>query len=449
MIAEKLRKAVLQAAMEGKLTEQLSDDGNAIEYITKYKIKKINDIADFPKIPKSWIYTNLGEIGIWKAGSTPLRSKTEYYQNGNIPWLKTGDLNNGIIYDIPECITEKALNETSLKLNPVGSILMAMYGATIGKLGILGIEATTNQACIACITKDFVYNKFLFYYLYSEQDKFIKKGVGGAQPNISREKIVATEFPLPPIEEQKRIVEKLEVLLAEINKLEEDDKALKELEDKFPEKLKNAIMLSAIQGNLSQRITTKEESSILKKKILDKKEELIKNNIIRKEKQYPIEENEVFIIPDEWESIELADIVHFTKMIKKKTADKLPYLDVKSLRTNEYNNFRTNGEAVEAGDYAILVDGQNSGEIFKISKKGFLGSTLRKIVINPIIEHNYALLILDFYKNTFRDNKRGAAIPHLDFKIFNTSIVPLPSSIEQKHIIEKLDKIFAVDLLNI
>jgi type I restriction enzyme S subunit len=296
--------------------------------------------------------------------------------------------------------------------------------------------------------QEFIDIWFVYYWVQTIKEEMISKAGKTTFPFLSVTKLGDFLIPLPPIEEQKRIVEKLEILLAEIDKLEQDEKALKELEDKFPERLKSAIMLSAIQGNLSQRITTKEESSILKKKILDKKEELIKNNIIRKEKQYPKEENEVFIIPDEWEIVELADIVHFTKTIKKKTEDKLPYLDVKSLRTNEYSNFRTNGEIVEVGDYAILVDGQNSGEIFKISKRGSLGSTLRKILINPIIEHDYALLILDFYKNTFRDNKRGAAIPHLDFKIFNTSVVPLPSILEQKRIVEKLDELFRIDLLN-
>jgi len=441
MIAEKLRKAVLKAAMEGKLTEQLASDGTSKDQLEpkllKYIIKE--NSSNF-EIPENWIYIKLKALIKLVSGRDLKTSEYNDKKNG-IPYI-TGASNffeNSLLINRwtnnPKVISKK------------GDLLITVKG-TIGLLNYNNIGDIHIARQIMAIKSTQINIDYLKYFL-CQYVETLQKNAKSFIPGISRNDILDIVFPLPPRNEQKRIVEKLEVLLAEIDKLEQDEKALKELEDKFPEKLKNAIMLSAIQGNLSQRITTKEESSILKKKILDKKEELIKNNIIRKEKQYPIEKNEVFIIPDEWESIELADIVHFTKMIKKKTADKLPYLDVKSLRTNEYNNFRTNGEAVEAGDYAILVDGQNSGEIFKISKKGFLGSTLRKIVINPIIEHNYALLILDFYKNTFRDNKRGAAIPHLDFKIFNTSIVPLPSSIEQKHIIEKLDKIFAVDLLNI
>ncbi|WP_290017500.1 restriction endonuclease subunit S, partial [uncultured Alistipes sp.] len=92
----------------------------------------------------------MGEIGKWQSGATPSRLCKEYY-GGNIPWLKTGDLNDGYIYDISESITDKALSETSVKLNPTGSVLIAMYGATIGKIGILTFPATTNQACCACV----------------------------------------------------------------------------------------------------------------------------------------------------------------------------------------------------------------------------------------------------------------------------------------------------------
>ena len=102
------------------------------------------------EIPKSWEWVRLGSIGDWGSGATPSRTHPEYY-GGNIPWLKTGDLNDGYIKSVPEFITDLALEKTSVRLNPVGSVLIAMYGATIGKLGILSIPATTNQACYACL----------------------------------------------------------------------------------------------------------------------------------------------------------------------------------------------------------------------------------------------------------------------------------------------------------
>jgi type I restriction enzyme S subunit len=151
----------------------------------------------------------LNDIGKWQSGATPSRGVKAYF-GGNIPWLKTGDLNDDYVKDIPERITDKALRETSVKLNPEGSVLIAMYGATIGKVGILTFPATTNQACCACSELSGVENRFLFYFLISHKNEFIRQAGGGAQPNISKEIIVNTPIPVPPAEEQRRIVREIE-----------------------------------------------------------------------------------------------------------------------------------------------------------------------------------------------------------------------------------------------
>ena len=233
---DQVKKSILQMAVEGKLVEQRPEEGTGEELFRKIqeekaklikegKIKKqkpLTDIADEEKpfdIPESWRWVRVGDIGDWASGATPSRSHSEYY-GGNIPWLKTGDLNDGYIYNVPESITNDGFNHSSVRLNPKGSVLMAMYGATIGKLGILDIPATTNQACCACICSPFIFNKYLFYYLLSRRKAFIEMGAGGAQPNISKEKIVMYCMPLPPLEEQKRIAAKLDNLIpvvAELN----------------------------------------------------------------------------------------------------------------------------------------------------------------------------------------------------------------------------------------
>lgn len=225
-----IKAALLQAAMQGKLTTQRKEDGDArdllkqiakekAQLIKEKKIKKEKPLPEITEdeipfdVPENWVWCRLGEIGAWGSGATPSKSNSDYYNNATIPWLLTGDLNNGIINDIPNKISEKALKETSVRLNPIGSVLIAMYGATIGKLGILGIEATTNQACCACYPMKKLYNKYLFYFLMECKPRFVNRGEGGAQPNISKEKIVATTIPLPPLAEQYRIVAKLEKLL--------------------------------------------------------------------------------------------------------------------------------------------------------------------------------------------------------------------------------------------
>ena len=215
------KSKILDLAIHGKLVPQDPNDEPAIELLKRInpKAEIISDNGHYQKLPEGWCLTILGSIGTWQSGATPSRLQKDYY-GGNIPWLKTGDLNDGIITNIPEFITEKALKETSVKLNPIDSILIAMYGATIGKIGILSFPATTNQACCACL--DYKIDKmYIFYFLLSNRINFVSMGGGGAQPNISKEKIVNTTFPLPPLAEQKRIVSKIEELFHQLDMIEE------------------------------------------------------------------------------------------------------------------------------------------------------------------------------------------------------------------------------------
>lgn len=230
-----IQKSILQMAIQGKLVKQRPEEGTGEELYQQIQAEKqkliragaikkekpLPEISEDEKpfdIPENWKWVRVGNIGSWNAGATPSRTNPQYYK-GNVPWLKTGDLNDGYITEVPEYISELALEKTSIQLNPIGSVLMAMYGATIGKLGILCIEATTNQACCACFPLNYMFNKYLFYYLMANRKVFIKMGAGGAQPNISKEKIVNTLMPLPPLAEQKRIVAKLEELLPLCEKL--------------------------------------------------------------------------------------------------------------------------------------------------------------------------------------------------------------------------------------
>ena len=219
------KSKVLDLAIRGKLVPQNPDDEPAsvlLEQVMKGQKVQQNTADKFPypfEIPKSWEWCKLGEIGDWQSGSTPSRAKKEYY-NGDINWLKTGDLTDDYIYNISEKITQKALLETSVKLNPIGSVLIAMYGATIGKVGILTQPATTNQACCACSNFRGINNLYLFYLLIAYRNYFIQLGEGGAQPNISKEKIISTDIPLPPLAEQLRIVEKIEEIFKMLDKMQ-------------------------------------------------------------------------------------------------------------------------------------------------------------------------------------------------------------------------------------
>lgn len=232
---DEFKKRTLTLAIQGKLVPQNPNDEPASvlleriraekkaklgkKYVDSY-IYKSDDNCYYEKvgtnepvrldnlpfdIPDSWCWARLGNIGDWGAGATPARTNSQYY-GGNIPWLKTGELNNDIIYGSEEHITDEALKECSLRYCRIGDVLIAMYGATIGKLAIAGVPLTTNQACCACTPYEGIYNFYLFYFLMEEKDNFTQMGFGGAQPNISKEKIIKHLFPVPPYEEQKEIV---------------------------------------------------------------------------------------------------------------------------------------------------------------------------------------------------------------------------------------------------
>ena len=214
------KSKILDLAIHCKLVPQDPTDEPACELLKRInpKAEIACDNGHYQKLPEGWCITTLGSIGNWQSGATPSRLQKEYY-GGIIPWLKTGDLNDGIITNIPEFITEKALAETSVKLNPSGSVLIAMYGATIGKVGILSFPATTNQACCACVDYK-LEQMYLFYFLLANRENFIRMGGGGAQPNISKEKIINTVISLPPLKEQHRIVAKIEELFAQLDAIE-------------------------------------------------------------------------------------------------------------------------------------------------------------------------------------------------------------------------------------
>ena len=159
----------------------------------------------------------LGEICETTSGGTPNRKNDAYY-GGSIPWVKSGELGKGIIYDTEEKITEDAVKESSAKVFPKGTLLIALYGATIGKLGFLGVPAATNQAVCGIFANEKIDLQFLSYYLFHKRNDLIAQGTGGAQPNISQTILKNLPIPLPPLPTQRLIVSRIETLFAELDK---------------------------------------------------------------------------------------------------------------------------------------------------------------------------------------------------------------------------------------
>ncbi|RZL69196.1 MAG: restriction endonuclease subunit S [Pedobacter sp.] len=153
----------------------------------------------------SWKNIKLGEVAETTSGGTPNRSIALYW-DGNIPWLKSGELNDSVVEKTEEFITEEGLKNSSAKLFKKGTLLLALYGATAGKLGILNFESTTNQALCAITPKNGnIDNKFLLYFLLFKREQIIKDSIGGAQPNISQSYVRNLSIPLPALTTQQKI----------------------------------------------------------------------------------------------------------------------------------------------------------------------------------------------------------------------------------------------------
>ena len=367
------------------------------------------------EVPDNWAWTTLGNIGTWQAGGTPSRSNKSYY-GGNIPWLKTGDLNDGLITNIPEKITEDAVANSSAKINPTGSVLIAMYGATIGKLGILTFPATTNQACCACIEYFAITQQYLFYFLLSHRDMFIAKGGGGAQPNISKEIIVNTAIPLPPLAEQERIVTEIERWFTLIDQLEQGKSDLQTV----IKQAKSRVLYLTIHGKLVPQNPNDEPAIDLLKRI--------------NPDFTPCDNGHYPQLPDSWAVVPMQMLCSLTDG-EKLDGKGMPNLDVKYLRGERDFKTLTNGRYVAANSLLILVDGENSGEVFRTPIEGYQGSTFKQLHINENMLAEYILHVINLHRKALRENKVGSAIPHLDKKLFKAIEVPVPPYDEQVRIV--------------
>ena len=259
---KRYRQAVLKSAFEGKLTEEWSQAHKdelkpasiLLERIKqerhktakgKYKELPPLDTSDLPELPEGWMWTRVGDTCETTSGGTPSRRKMTYY-GGNIPWLKSGELKDNVIKSAEEFITEEGLKNSSTQIIPKGSLLMALYGATVGKLGILAIDAAINQAICAIFTPVQLDKKLLFWYLIKYRYELLAARRGGAQPNISQGIVNNIRLPLSPLPEQKEIVSEIERRFSMADEIEKTvDHSLKQAA-----RLRHSILKRAFEGKL-------------------------------------------------------------------------------------------------------------------------------------------------------------------------------------------------------
>ena len=445
------------------------------KFLATGEVKCIDDEIPF-EIPKGWEWSRMGSIGDWGAGATPAKGNTSYY-GGNILWLRTGELNNSIVNDTEIKITDKALKECSLRMNKAGDVLIAMYGATIGKVAIAGCELTTNQACCAC-TPIGIFNYYLFYFLMGSQVDFIKKGEGGAQPNISREKLVAHLMPIPPIQEQHRIVERIKDVLPLTDKYALSQIALDELNRSINDKLKKSILQEAIQGKLVPQISEEGTAQELLEQIKTEKEKLVKDGKLKKsaltdsvifkgddnkywEKKDKTEKDITdgipFEIPDSWVWVRHNDLFDISggsqppksKFIEREKEGYIRLFQIRDYGSNPqpiYIPLSTASKISQKGDILLARYGASLGKVF-YAEYGAYNVALAKVIPlyeSRLIFQKYIFLYYcsSIYQNEIVNRSRCAQAG-FNREDLNSLLFPLPPLSEQYRIVEKYEKAIA------
>ncbi|MGG3005473.1 restriction endonuclease subunit S [Geobacillus stearothermophilus] len=391
------------------------------------------------EVPGNWVWVRSGHVAKWGSGGTPSRKRLEYY-GGDIPWIKTGELNDGIITGSEETITEEGLQKSSAKIFPKGSIVIAMYGATIGRLGILGIDAATNQACAVGQPYEFLDSKYMFYYFFARRSDLVALGKGGAQPNISQTIIKDFPFALPPLNEQKRIADKIERLFA---KIDEAKRLIEEVKESIERR--RAVMLEkAFKGQLG----TNDPSE---KSILETSDDLSEKDVIPKE-QWPYE------VPGNWVWVKFGVVAKLFNGYAFKSTD---YSDegIPIIRISDLNGMETTPETavrvprelynekflVRKGDLLIAMSGATTGKIGIYNSDEIAMQNQRVGNIKTINDN----ILYAAYRNYFVISSSteisklayGGAQPNISGALIESLSFPLPPLNEQKRIAEKLDNL--------
>ncbi|MDB9008838.1 restriction endonuclease subunit S [Parabacteroides distasonis] len=374
-------------------------------------------------MPKGWEWCKLEDIAYVASGSTP--SKESFVSNG-IPYIKMYNLRNQKIdFDFkPQYIkTETHNGKLQRSRTEVGDLIMNIVGPPLGKLAIIPPslpQANFNQAAVLIrpLLHKAILTKYLFYYLseMSEINSISTKGSAG-QVNISLTQSQNMRVPLPPLSEQKRIIAELEYCFDLISTIEQSQS---DLQDTIKQ-AKSKILDLAIHGKLVPQDPNDEPASELLKRINPKAEITCDNG------HYPQ-------LPDSWTIVPMQMLCSLTDG-EKLDGKGMPNLDVKYLRGERDFKTLTNGRYVAANSLLILVDGENSGEVFRTPIEGYQGSTFKQLHINKNMLAEYILHVINLHRKALRENKVGSAIPHLDKKLFKAIEVPVPPYDEQVRIV--------------
>ena len=493
MTAQKLKKSILQLAVQGKLVPQNSNDEPAlkvIKRIEKYRSDAVNEGKlsidkkhtadkitedDIPyDIPLSWEWVRFADIVAFNSGKTPARQDTTCWSNGIIPWVSIADMvADGITYTTKDKVSKQAITSCfAEKISPAGTMIMS-FKLTIGKMSILGVDAVHNEAIISIFPTAEnpdaeVLKKYLFKILP------IVAVTGDSKNAVKGKTLNATSIsnlmvPLPPLAEQERIVAKIEELLPYVEEYDKAEKRLQELNTEFPYKLRKSILQQAVQGKLTECDSSDEPASELLKRIHEEKAKLITNGKIKKEKSLPpiTDDEKPFDIPDTWEWERIGNLFSVIRGSSPRPKGSPLYWSQKETRFNwitikDISDHTKNGvmykthehltEAgaklstfVDKGELIIAVSGSTTGKFCTLGIEGYIYDGLAA-VLNPtkIISNEYLNVFFSWVYQLLNSQKIGSAFPNINTDVLKNTLIPIPPLAEQKRIVARVEELLAV-----
>ena len=479
MNGKQLKNSILQWAIQGKLVPQDPNDEPASILLERIRAEKAKLVKE-KKIKK-----DKNESIIYRGDDN------SYYEK----FLATGEvkcIDEEIPFDIPQgwewcrlkhmCSMQAGKNISASEIYDEKSVLhpyrcvggnglrgftntfnaeghFAIIGRQGALCGCLNIESGKFYATEhAVVVNGFGIISSLFIYYFFTALNLNQYATATAQPGLAVSNIAEVFIPLPPLPEQLRIVSKIEKLLPLVKTYKQAQNELNTLNATLNEQLRKSILQEAIQGKLVPQIAEEGTAEKLLAEIRKEKESLVKEGKLKKsalsdsiiykgaDNKYYERINEQIVeielpfeYPNSWVVSRLKDVCQLTD--GEKRTGKGICLDAKYLRGKSPATIIEKGKFVYTGDNIILVDGENSGEVFTVPQDGYMGSTFKQLWLSSVMWKPYILVFILFYKEELKNSKRGAAIPHLNKELFYNLPIGIPPFAEQQRIAERITEL--------
>lgn len=471
-ICNELRISILQAALQGKLSKRLPEDGTAKDlldeiYSRKTSInKKVKPLTDDDKlftIPDTWEWIKFGEVVDFSMGKTPPRADASYWGK-DIPWVSIADMSeNDVLLSTKEKVSNKALKEKfNSKIVPKDTLIMS-FKLTVGRCSILGIDAVHNEAIISIkpiIDKNSIFRDYLamalpFLSNYGDTKEAIKG------KTLNSDSLNNLSIPLPPLTEQKRIVEQVDKLMARVTDLEQLADTLASLKKTFPYDVKASLLQAAMQGKLTKQLPEDSSAEDLLEGIKAEKEKLIAEGKIKKQKSLaPITDDEIpFNIPDNWKWVRLRDIctkiadgdhnppkglTHESEylMLSSQNINNDTLVNMSKVRYLDKNTFEKVNERTNLQKEDILFTSVGSLGRSCIFREDINACFQRSVsVLTTLVYNEYLKLFLDspFIQNKVYKEAAGTAQKGFYLNQLEKCPIAIPPLSEQKRIVERLN----------